>query len=88
MGQAAAAMPPLFCLSLYVNKCYTSVKRGDHMSTAETTRPPGAVCGLKVRRAREERGLSLSRLAQMANISVSYLSEVENGRKSPSLQVV
>ncbi len=58
------------------------------MITSKTTSPPGAVCGLKIRRAREERGLSLTRLAEMANISVSYLSEVENGRKSPSLQVV
>lgn len=38
--------------------------------------------------AREERGLSLTNLAGRANISVSYLSEVENGRKSPSLQVI
>lgn len=56
--------------------------------SAETKRSPGAVCGLKIRQAREERGLSLTNLAGLANISVSYLSEVENGRKSPSLQVV
>lgn len=54
----------------------------------ETKRPPGAVCGKKVRQAREQRGLSLTNLAGLAKISVSYLSEVENGRKSPSLQVL
>lgn len=58
------------------------------MSASENKRPPGVVCGQKVRQAREERGLSLTNLAERASLSVSYLSEVENGRKSPSLQVV
>ena len=30
----------------------------------------------------------MTNLAERASLSVSYLSEVENGRKSPSLQVV
>jgi len=51
-------------------------------------RSTGVICGKKIRQAREQRGLSLTNLAERANISVSYLSEVENGRKSPSLQVV
>ncbi|BCV23812.1 helix-turn-helix domain-containing protein [Gelria sp. Kuro-4] len=46
------------------------------------------VCGRKLKAAREARGLSLSALAAAARVSSSYLSEVEHGRKSPSLPVL
>lgn len=46
------------------------------------------VCGRKLKAAREARGLSLAALAAAAGVSPSYLSEVEHGRKSPSLLVL
>ncbi|MGI6603793.1 MAG: helix-turn-helix domain-containing protein [bacterium] len=46
------------------------------------------VCRQKLRQLRRERGLSLTELAVRAGISTSYLSEVEHGRKSPSLSVL
>ena len=41
------------------------------------------ILGLKLRKLRQEKGLSLSSLAKGAGISVSYLSEIEAGRKHP-----
>jgi DNA-binding XRE family transcriptional regulator len=41
-----------------------------------------------VRVWREARGLSLHALAGKAGISAAYLSEIENGKKEPSLQVL
>lgn len=58
------------------------------MSAVKPESAPGAVCSQKIRLAREERGLSLTNLAERAGVSISYLSEVEHGRKSPSLQIV
>lgn len=40
-----------------------------------------------VRREREERGWTLGQLAERARVSVSYLSEIEQGKKRPSLKV-
>jgi transcriptional regulator with XRE-family HTH domain len=37
---------------------------------------------------REERGLSKSQLAVAAQVSLSYLSEIESGTKSPSSAVI
>ncbi len=41
------------------------------------------VLGLKLKRLRQERGFTLSRVADRAKISVSYLSEIEKGKKYP-----
>jgi hypothetical protein len=41
------------------------------------------ILGLKLRKLRQEKGLSLTDLAARAGISVSYLSEIEGGRKHP-----
>ncbi|HHW14491.1 MAG TPA: transcriptional regulator [Firmicutes bacterium] len=41
----------------------------------------------EVRREREERGWTLQQLAERAGLSVSYLSEIEQGKKRPSLKV-
>ncbi len=41
------------------------------------------ILGLKLRKLRRERHLSLTELAARAGISVSYLSEIEGGRKHP-----
>lgn len=42
--------------------------------------------GLKLRSFRNERGLGLRDLAELTGLSVSYLSEIETGRKYPKLQ--
>lgn len=42
--------------------------------------------GLKLRSFRTERGLGLRDLAEATGLSVSYLSEIETGRKYPKLQ--
>lgn len=44
--------------------------------------------GNKIRELREERGYSLAELSKKANISVSYLSEIERNTKKPSLKTI
>jgi XRE family transcriptional regulator, master regulator for biofilm formation len=45
--------------------------------------------GLRIRRLREERGYSMSELAKHADVSKSYLSQIERSRqKNPSLQLL
>ena len=39
--------------------------------------------GLKLRQLRNERGLSFQQLAKLTGMSVSYLNEIERGKKSP-----
>ncbi|GEA16250.1 MAG: hypothetical protein PWR22_2341 [Moorella sp. (in: firmicutes)] len=46
------------------------------------------VCGKRIRELREERGYSLQDLAKKAEVSVSYLSEIERGAKKPSLKTL
>jgi transcriptional regulator with XRE-family HTH domain len=47
-----------------------------------------AELGAEVRRLRAARGLSLDALATLAHCSSSHLSEVENGRKLPSVGLI
>lgn len=42
--------------------------------------------GDKIRALREERGISLEEMSQKLGLSLSYLSEVERGKRTPSLQ--
>src|SRR5262245_53618469 len=42
--------------------------------------------GLKLRSFRLERRLSLKELAERTGLSISYISEIEPGRKSPKLE--
>jgi transcriptional regulator with XRE-family HTH domain len=44
------------------------------------------VKGDRIRKLRDEKGLTLSDLAQKSEISISYLSELERGTKQPSLK--
>lgn len=46
------------------------------------------VRGQAIRQLREERGYSLHELAKRAGLSISYLSEIERGAKTPSLKTV
>jgi len=41
------------------------------------------ILGLKLKKARNDKGLSLKELAEQTNLSVSYLSEIEKGKKYP-----
>jgi len=46
------------------------------------------VRGEQIRALREERGYTLQDLARRANLSLSYLSEIERGSKRPSLKSI
>jgi len=46
------------------------------------------VRGAQIRSLREERGYTLQDLARRANLSLSYLSEIERGSKRPSLKTI
>ncbi len=46
------------------------------------------VRGDQIRALREERGYTLQDLAKRANLSLSYLSEIERGSKRPSLKTI
>ena len=49
---------------------------------------PGASTGARIRALREERGMSLSALAAAAGIGKATLSELEGGRRNPTLDTV
>jgi transcriptional regulator with XRE-family HTH domain len=46
------------------------------------------VIGNVFRRLRHERGITLRELAELAQVSVPYLSEIERGRKEPSSEIL
>ncbi|GAB4127471.1 MAG: hypothetical protein OHK0045_19970 [Raineya sp.] len=46
------------------------------------------IFGFKIKQLRQEKGLSLSDLAQKTNISVSYLNEIEKGKKYPQAEKI
>ena len=46
------------------------------------------VIGNVFRRIRLERGITLRELAELAQVSVPYLSEIERGRKEPSSEIL
>ena len=46
------------------------------------------ICGKTIREFRKKRNMSLKELAEKANLSVSYLCEIERGKKQPSLEVI
>jgi len=50
---------------------------------ATNTGAISAILGMKVRQARQSRGLTLSQFAQLCNLSPSYVTEIEKGRKYP-----
>lgn len=49
---------------------------------------PGAAVGSRIRAIRQERGLSLSMLAAAAGIGKGSLSELETGRRNPTLETL
>lgn len=42
------------------------------------------IFGLKLKKIRQNSGLSLKEVSQKANLSISYLNEIENGKKYPN----
>ncbi len=46
------------------------------------------IVGVNIKRAREERGLTLRSLAGQLKISASFLSQIETGKASPSLSTL
>jgi len=44
--------------------------------------------GERIKKIREQRSLTQSKLASKADISQSFLSDIENGRKSPTLRTI
>jgi transcriptional regulator with XRE-family HTH domain len=50
--------------------------------------PNAAVLGMRLRLARQTRGLTLKALADDANCSESLLSKIENGKATPSLPML
>lgn len=46
------------------------------------------IFGRNVRRARQERGLTIEALSDAAGLSYSYVGELERGRRNPTLAVV
>ncbi|MDO9566941.1 MAG: helix-turn-helix transcriptional regulator [Candidatus Desulfaltia sp.] len=46
------------------------------------------IIGNNLRKIRQDQGLTLSKLAELLNTSSSYISEIENGKKSLSLNLI
>lgn len=46
------------------------------------------IFGLKVKQLRQEKGLSLNELAEKCSLSVSYLNEIEKGKKYPKSEKI
>jgi|DewCreStandDraft_4_1066084.scaffolds.fasta_scaffold05341_2 transcriptional regulator with XRE-family HTH domain len=44
--------------------------------------------GLKIRFYRENSGLTQEQLSELINISQNFLSQIENGRRAPSLKTI
>lgn len=47
-----------------------------------------AEISLKVREMRKAQGLTIKDLSQRSGVSISYISELENGKKNISLEVL
>jgi len=58
--------------------------RGESAELAELHR----VVGVRVKEARLARGLSQQRLADLARIHRTYLGDIEQGQRNPSLDVL
>ena len=43
--------------------------------------------GRKIRKCRDEKGIKQEKLAEMVNISVSYMGAIERGEKLPKLEI-
>ena len=48
----------------------------------------GKECGQRIRRLRRERDLTQEMLVEELNISVSHMSNIENGTRAPSIDLI
>src|ERR687895_258547 len=55
---------------------------------APTTVRRRPLVGGRIRRRRQERGLTLARVAETTGLNVGYLSQLENDKASPSLETL
>ena len=46
------------------------------------------IFGANVRRARQERGITLEALADEVGLAYTYVGQIERGRRNPTLKVV
>lgn len=44
--------------------------------------------GQEIRRIRRQRGMALEKMAELADLSLTYCGEIERGRKDPSLKTL
>jgi transcriptional regulator with XRE-family HTH domain len=58
------------------------------MSSRPVTTPLSRATGARLRELREARGLSVSQLARMTGLGKGTLSELERGRRNPTLQTL
>lgn len=42
--------------------------------------------GIKLKQLRTDKGLTLKQLAEITKLSISFISDIENGRRNPSLE--
>ncbi len=50
--------------------------------------PLARILGINVRRIRKERGLSQEALAHEVELAVTYVGQIERGKRNPTLDVV
>lgn len=48
----------------------------------------GLALGQQIRRIRQSKGIAMERLAELASLSPTHVSEIERGRKEPSIQTL
>lgn len=53
------------------------------MAQEKSINIPRLIFGLKVRQLRQEKGLSFASLSELTGLSISYLNEIEKGKKFP-----
>lgn len=68
--------PPHFAFTIYVGGECVQLDRSN------------VEMGLRIRSARETRGMSQSQLAEFCGINDSYLGQIERGMKTPSLKML
>ncbi|HEX9984434.1 MAG TPA: helix-turn-helix transcriptional regulator [Thermoanaerobaculia bacterium] len=54
----------------------------------QTTQPEGELFGRRLREVRQKRGLTQQAVADLAGMSLTYISNMEHGFKVPSLTTI
>jgi transcriptional regulator with XRE-family HTH domain len=56
--------------------------------TAQNSQPEGVLFGQRLRDVRQKRNVTQQQLADIAGMSLTYISNMENGLKVPSLTTI